>query len=75
MSSSRAVKNACLTGYGYALLAEFMVAEDLAAGSLIRLLPDYRPVEQSIYAFYAQRFQTPRKVRVFVDYLVEAFGS
>ncbi|MCV9999513.1 LysR family transcriptional regulator [Pararhizobium sp. YC-54] len=75
MSSSRAVRNACLTGYGYALLAEFMVAGDIAAGRLLRLLPDYQPVEQPIYAFHAQRRHTPRKVRVLIDYLHEAFAA
>ncbi|RWL78703.1 MAG: LysR family transcriptional regulator [Mesorhizobium sp.] len=75
MNSARAVKNACLTGYGYSLLADFMVAKDLKENRLVRLLPDYEPVEQPIYAFYPQRRHTPRKVRVFIDYLSEIFGG
>jgi hypothetical protein len=73
--SARAVKNACLTGYGYSLLADFMFAEDVAENRLVQLLPNYEPVEQPIYAFYAQRRHTPQKIRVFVDYLAEIFGS
>ena len=74
MNSARAVKNACLTGYGYSLLADFMVAEDVAENRLVQLLPNYEPVEQPIYAFYAQRRHTPQKIRVFIDYLTEIFG-
>lgn len=74
MNSARAVKNACLTGYGYSLLPDFMVADDLAENRLVQLLPNYEPVEQSIYAFYAQRRHTPQKIRVFLDYLAEIFG-
>lgn len=75
MNSARAVKNACLTGYGYSLLADFMIAKDLAENRLVQLLPNYEPVDQPIYAFYPQRRHTPQKVRVFIDYLTEIFGS
>ena len=75
MSSASAVKNACLTGYGYSLLGDFTVAKDIAEKKLVQLLPDYEPVEQAIYAFYAQRRYTPQKIRVFIDYLIEVFGS
>lgn len=75
MSSASAVKNACLTGYGYSLLGDFTVAKELAEKRLIRLLPDYEPVEQAIYAYYAQRRYTAQKIRVFINYLTEVFGS
>ncbi len=75
MSSASAVKNACLTGYGYSLLGDFTVAKEIAEGKLIQLLPDYEPVEQTIYAFYAQRRYTPQKVRLFIDYLIEVFDN
>lgn len=75
MNSARAVRNACLTGYGYSLLPDFMVANDIREGRLVRLLSDLEPVEQPIYAFYAQRRHMPQKVRVFVDFLRKAFSS
>ncbi|MCW0001798.1 LysR family transcriptional regulator [Pararhizobium sp. YC-54] len=75
MNSARAVRNACLTGYGYSLLPDFMVANDVCEGRLVRLLSDLEPVEQPIYAFYAQRRHMPQKVRVFVDFLREVFSS
>ncbi|MBN9216494.1 MAG: LysR family transcriptional regulator [Mesorhizobium sp.] len=75
MNSARAVRNACLAGGGYSLLSDFMVAQDIKENRLVRLLPDYEPVEQPIFAFYAQRRHTPRKIRAFVDYLAEVFGD
>ncbi len=71
MNSARAVRNACLTGWGYSLLPDFVVASDIAEGRLVRLLADHEPDEQPIFAFHAQRRHTPRKIRVFIDYLNE----
>ncbi|PWE52225.1 hypothetical protein DEM27_32110 [Metarhizobium album] len=73
MTSARAVRNACLMGAGYSLLNDFMVAQDITDNRLVQLLPDYEPVEQPIFAFYAHKPHIPRKIRVFVDYLAEVF--
>jgi len=75
MSSPGAVRNAALTGYGYALIADFAVARDIEKNRLVRLLPDYEPIEQPLYALFAHRHYTPRKIRAFIDYLVETFGD
>ena len=75
MNSARAVRNACITGKGYCLLPDFVVAEDIAANRLVRLMPNHEPIEQPILAFYAQRRHTPQKIRVFVDFLIEVFGA
>ena len=74
MNSARAVRNACITGGGYCLLPDFVVAKDIEEGRLVRLLPNYKPVEQPIFAYYAQRQHTPQKIRVFIDYLIEMFS-
>ena len=75
MNSAQAVKNACLTGYGYSILNDFMVTEEIASKRLVRLLEDFVPLDQSIYAFYAERVHMPEKIRVFVDYLMEVFAA
>lgn len=75
MNSARAVRNACITGQGYSLLPDFVVAQDIRENRLVRLLPDHEPVEQPILAFYAQRRHIPQKIRVFVDFLIQAFGE
>lgn len=74
MNSARAVRNACITGGGYSLLPDFMVAKDIEERRLVRMLPNYQPAEQPIFAYYAQRQHTPQKIRVFIDYLIEVFS-
>ncbi|WP_420853735.1 LysR substrate-binding domain-containing protein [Shinella kummerowiae] len=75
MNSPRAVGNACLAGGGYSLMGDFMVARDISENRLVRLLPDYEPIEQPIFAFHAQRSRIPRKVGVFIDHLAEVFSG
>jgi DNA-binding transcriptional LysR family regulator len=55
------------------LTLSFVVAEDLAAGRLVRLLPDYNPVEFAINAIYPHRHHLSTKVRTFIDLLAERF--
>jgi LysR family transcriptional regulator, regulator for bpeEF and oprC len=74
MNSAQAVRNACIIGASYCLLPDFMVARDVEEGRLVRLLPNYKPVEQPIFAYYAQRQHIPQKIRVFIDYLIEVFS-
>lgn len=47
------------------------VADDLAQGHLERVLPDYNRTDGGLYAVYPSRHHLSRKVRVFVDFLVE----
>jgi DNA-binding transcriptional LysR family regulator len=46
------------------------VGDDLDAGRLVRLLPEYRPVEMSMNAVYPHRHHLSAKVRTFIDMLV-----
>ena len=74
LSSPMAVRNAALMGYGCALVANFIVTDDIAAGRLVQLLPEYESMEQPICAIFPHRTYIPAKVRIFVDYLIEHFG-
>jgi DNA-binding transcriptional LysR family regulator len=58
---------------GIILQPSFMVHQDLRAGELVELMPDYRASEIGVYAVYPTRKQLPLKVRRLVDYLVDAF--
>ena len=55
------------------LQPSFLVGPDLAAGRLVELMPEYRSVELGIYALYPTRRHVSSKVRLLIDYLVEAF--
>ena len=43
--------------------------DDLESGELVRLLPEYRPVEFSMNAVYPHRHHLSAKVRTFIDLL------
>lgn len=59
-------------GVGISRLGRFHVADDLAAGRLVALLEPYNPGDtEEIHALFVGGASTPRRVRVFVDFLVE----
>ncbi len=64
---------AALEHQGIILQPDFLVEEDLRAGRLKELLPDYRLAELEIYALYASRKQLPLKLRYLIDFLAESF--
>lgn len=55
------------------LQPSFLVGADLEAGRLVEVLPQYRSLELGIYAVYPTRKHVSSKVRLLIDYLVEAF--
>ena len=66
---------AALSGQGIILQPSFLVAEDVRAGRLVELMPEYRSIELGIYAVYPTRKQLALKVRRLIDYLAEALGE
>ena len=63
-----------LDGLGIIMRAEWDIARYLESGRLQAVLRNYRTPEANIYAVYPQRHQMARRVRVFVDFLGEAFA-
>ena len=68
-NSGETLRLAALEGVGISLAAGFLVHDDLESGRLIRLLPEYRPVEMSMNAVYPHRHHLSAKVRTFIDLL------
>jgi DNA-binding transcriptional LysR family regulator len=68
-NSGETLRMAVLHGAGVCLAAGFLVHDDLEAGRLVRLLPEYRPVEMAMNAVYPHRHHLSAKVRVFIDLL------
>jgi DNA-binding transcriptional LysR family regulator len=66
---------AALGHHGIIMQPDFLLYQALRAGTLVRLLPDYRAVELGIYAVYASRRQLPLKLRYLIDFLVESFQT
>ena len=73
-NSADAVYHAALSGLGIARLSTYLVNEDIAAGRLIRLMPDYEDNDSDIYAVYSARRNLSPKVRAFIDFLVRSFS-
>ena len=67
INSALAVRQAALEGLGIVEINSYLVGEDIAAGRLVRLLPQYQPKELHFYAVYAERRFLAPKIRVFVD--------
>ena len=44
--------------------------DELANGSLVALLPDWQQPKVPIYLLFPERRLMPRKLRVFIDFLV-----
>ena len=64
-----------LADQGIILQPSFLVDEDLAAGTLMHLMPEYRAGELGIYAIYPTRKHIPAKVKALLDFLSERFST
>ena len=62
-----------VAGGGLVILPNFAVAEDVAAGRLVRLLPKWKLPDGGIHAVFPATRYRPQKVRVFIDALTEQF--
>ena len=74
-NSADAIYHATLAGIGIARLSTYLVGPDLCAGRLVRLLPDYVDETSDIVAIYSDRRNLSPKIRLFIDHLVESFGT
>lgn len=71
LDATLAVREAVCQGAGLSVLPDYAVAQDLAAGRLIGVLPQWQLPSGGIHAvFPAARFR-PAKVRAFVDLLAD----
>lgn len=68
-----AMREAALLGLGVAMLAMPDVLPALEAGYLVRLLPGWYADAGAISIYYASRALLPRKTRVFIDWIANAF--
>lgn len=67
--------HAVRAGMGMAFLPEWLVDEDLAAGRLVRLVPDYAAPAVTLFAVYTSRQYMAPKLRSFIDFLAASLDS
>ncbi|WP_116132045.1 LysR family transcriptional regulator [Tropicimonas sp. IMCC34043] len=74
-NNGEAIRDMAIAGLGIALLPVFIAHEALRAGTLVRLLPELEPLPLPINAVWLPARPMPRKLRLFVDHLAQAFGD
>lgn len=73
-NNSVALAGAVAAGVGIALLPTYVVAGQIADGTLQHILPDWKGQESSVFAqFLGGRHMLP-KIRVFIDHLIETMA-
>jgi DNA-binding transcriptional LysR family regulator len=75
MNNSLAIREAVLAGAGISRMPTFTVGNDIKAGCLIQVLPDYKLLELSIYLIFAGREHMAPKIRSFIDFMVKRFDG
>ena len=70
-NAASAVHAACIAGIGVAVQPEWMVNEDIAAGRLVHLLPDWELPHFAFWMLRPDRKGVPARVRAFQDFLLE----
>lgn len=68
-NSASLVRHMVRAGVGASVLPDFMVADDIASGVLVQLLPAWSLTPGGIYAVYPAAQYLPAKVRALIDFL------
>lgn len=69
-----AIREAALAGVGVALLPDWLVAADLAAGRLRRLLPDHDAGQVLVHAVHRADLRASARVRTLLDHLARGLA-
>jgi DNA-binding transcriptional LysR family regulator len=73
MTNFWALHEATLAGAGIALLPSFCIMDDLAAGTVVRLLPEMSFERSAIQSQHPHYKNVPHKVRAFTEFLQKRF--
>lgn len=69
-----ALRHAACAGIGIAHLPSVVVREDIAAGRLVSLMPDWMPKAGIVHAIFPSRRGLLPSVRTLIDFLAEEFS-
>jgi DNA-binding transcriptional LysR family regulator len=72
-NSALVLRDAILRDLGIAVLPMYLVRGDIEQGRLVRVLPSWRCRERPAYLIYPQTKHLPRRTRVFIDFVRDAF--
>jgi DNA-binding transcriptional LysR family regulator len=69
------LRAAALQGLGIVYLPSFIVGPDVQASTLASLIPEFVPTDTAIHAVYPHSRHLSPKVRAFINFLAERYGS
>ncbi len=69
------LREATRTGLGVALLPDWLIREDLRAGTLLPVLPQWKPDDLPVHVVYAGHRLLPLRTSVFIDYAVKQLST
>lgn len=72
-NSGYAIRDAVMNDVGIALVPALLVKDEIESGTLVSILNDYAPDPIRITAVYPSTRLTPRKVKLFVDFIKDEF--
>jgi DNA-binding transcriptional LysR family regulator len=74
-SDGQVLHDWCLAGHGIAWRSTWEVESEIAAGKLVAVLEDFTAPPNGIYAVFPQRKHLPLRVRLWIDFLKERYGT
>ena len=74
-NSPRAVMEIAKSGGGIALIPGFIVKDTIAEGLLLEVLAGYSTLEFGLFAIFPHRRYLSKKIRCFIDFLIDEFSS
>lgn len=78
VSSPSVIREMALMGYGPAMLANWMVKEDLDSGRLVEVLPEYEVTptnfDTGAWLLYVNSPHVPKKIKAFINFLKNEVG-
>jgi DNA-binding transcriptional LysR family regulator len=74
-NNGEVLKQAAVRGLGITLLPSFIVTDELQAGQLQVVLPDYQPPQISVYVIYPVNRHLSVKIQLLVEFLKERFRA
>jgi DNA-binding transcriptional LysR family regulator len=75
LGSQLAVRDAVIAGAGIAALPGLVARPEIAAGRLVRVLPDWSTPRKAIYFVYPSAQSVTARLRAFIDHLAQAMGE
>lgn len=78
ISNAIALQQCAIAGMGLALLPNWLIDNDLHAGTLVNVFPNYEVTatdfNTAAWLVYPSRSYVPLKVRVFIEFLKQAIA-